>query len=512
MRRLWLDLGDLGAFVDTGGPFERWQDHGLGLLRTILARSDVATDVASTRALRRLDDLAPIVAGYDLLLMNVRSYTFPFAREAARIFKRVNPRGVVVTGGMHATVAPEEMEAVPEIDHIVSGAGEGVIVDVAREPTAHPRRIAGVAARSMDDWPLVDRTLWPNPRRADFPWPLEPECGWGPGPVATILTSRVCPWQCAFCNEASFISPMGRKSPGAVIDELNWLDRRFGPLGSVVIHDSMFFQQPSWLREWLELYPRRARTRWPYWAAARSDTVRRWPDLFEALVRETGWRTISIGFEAGSDRMLRVLNKECTAEDNHFTIDLVNRIGDDLVGRGEAPPVFWANVMLGIPGETREEAFDTMRMVRAMRYRQLSPAFYAPYPGSALGYQLIAEERSLLTKDAYHRYPHDEKVRGVDYAFYRDLLAGRYDAEIDAREIPAWTSERVADRAPSRFYLFDAGDETGKLAYGVSPDDALETMRARLPPEARAEVDALDPKRHRVVRQRDLLRYRDELG
>lgn len=511
MRRLWLDLGDIGAFVAPAGPFERWQDHGLGLLRTILHQKGIETDVASTRAIHDLADLGSLVDGYDVLLLNVRSYTFPFAREAARTFKRVNPSGLVVAGGMHATVAPEEMEAVAEIDRIVVGAGEGIIVDVATDPASFPRRIPGVAAHSMEDWPAIDRTLWPNPGRDDYPWPLEPACGWGPGPVATILTSRVCPWQCSFCNEASFIASMGRRSPEAVIDELNWLDRRYGPLGSVVIHDSMFFQQPAWLRQWLELYPRRARRRWPYWAAARSDTVRRWPDLFEALVRETGWQTISIGFESGSDRMLQVLNKECTAEDNHFTIDLVNRIGDDFVRRGARPPELWANVMLGIPGETREEAFDTMRMVRAMRYRQLSPAFYAPYPGSALGYQLIAEGRSLLTKDAYHRYPHDEKVRDVDYAFYRDLLDGRYDEEVATRKVPAADRATPPPRASSRFYLFEGESGRRTLAYGTSPEHALEVARARLAPGDRSEIDALDPSRYRVVRQRDLSAIRHEL-
>lgn len=33
--------------------------------------------------------------------------------------------------------------------------------------------------------------------------------------------------------------------------------------------------------------------------------------------------------------------------------------------------------------------------------------------------------------DNYHRYPDDEKVKGVDYQFYRDLLAGHYDEEIN---------------------------------------------------------------------------------
>ena len=47
--------------------------------------------------------------------MNVRSYTFPFAYKAAQMFKKVNPNGLVMAGGMHATVAPDEMEDIPEV-------------------------------------------------------------------------------------------------------------------------------------------------------------------------------------------------------------------------------------------------------------------------------------------------------------------------------------------------------------------------------------------------------------
>jgi radical SAM superfamily enzyme YgiQ (UPF0313 family) len=366
--------------------------------------------------------------------MNVRSYTFPIACKAAQIFKEVNPQGMVLTGGMHATVAIDEMEAVPEFDRICQGPGENVIVELVKDPMAFPRVIVGVGSKSLADWPMIKRELWPKPHRRlrkSFNWPMEPECGWGPPPVATILTSRVCPWQCVFCNENSYIPNMGRRPVELVIEELNELDDKYG-VGSFVIHDSMFFQNPSWLKEWIDKYPRQANKLWPYWAAGRSDTVRQWPDLFEALVKETNWNTISIGFESGSDRILRLLNKECTEEDNNFTIELVNRLGDEMQQAGQEPAKFWANIMLGIPGETPEDAFKTMRMLKTMRYVIPSISYYAPYPGSALGYQLIAEGKSLMSKENYHRYPDDEKVKGVDYQFYRELLAGKYDHEINS--------------------------------------------------------------------------------
>ena len=433
---VWLDLGDLGDLVNPSGPHEQWQDHGLGLLRTILHRNGVVTDLLSTRAVTSWDQLRSQLAGYDTLIMNVRSYTFPAGRRSAQIFKEVNPGGVVLAGGMHATVAADEMLGVPEFDHICQGPGEKVIVDLVRDPRSFPRLFQGEGARSMAEWPMIDRALWPKPaswrvrRRFKWHWPMEPECGWGPGPVATILTSRVCPWQCVFCNENSYIPNMGRRPVDAVIDELNYLDEKYG-VGSVVIHDSMFFQNPSWLKEWIEKYPRKARQVWPYWAAGRSDTVRQWPDLFEALIRETNWNLVSLGFESGSDRILRLLNKECTEEDNYYAIDLLNRLGDEMAAGGQEPPQFWANIMLGIPGETAEDAFKTMRMLKRMKRVFPSISYYAPYPGSALGFQLIAEGKSLMSKDNYHRFPDDEKVKGVNYAFYRELLAGRYDDEVN---------------------------------------------------------------------------------
>ncbi len=513
---IWLDLGEFGDLVSPRGPHEQWQDHGLGLLRTIAHRSGIGTDIASIRLMRDWADLAQVARDYDVMLMNVRSYTYPIAARAASIFKRARPDGTVLVGGMHASVALNEMLAVPAFDRICQGAAEESVAELLRHPADHPRVVTGSGAKTMGEWPMIDRTLWPKPANPELEsyrcWPLEPACGWGPPPVATVLTSRVCPWQCAFCNESAYIPNAQRKPVDAVIDELNFLDDRYH-VGSVVIHDSMFFQNPHWLEEWLEKYPVNANKTWPYWAAARADTVLRWPDLFEALVKETNWSTISIGFESGSDRVLKILNKECTSSDNYRVIGLVNRIGDELERAGRRAPVFWANIMLGVPGETREDAFATMRMLRHMKRVQPSIAFYAPYPGSALGDQLIAEGKSLMTTENYHRYPSDEKVKDVDYSFYRDLLRGRYDGELE--RLPASAAVQptqqpsAAPRSPHRIYLFSMNNGKKKLAYGATPQDAYAALRLRLDGN---ELAAVIPGEFLRITQRELGEYIDLLG
>ena len=259
---LWLDLGDLGDLVNPAGPHEQWQDHGLGLLRTILHQNGVHDRPGLHPRRHVVGAVAPQMQGYDMLIMNVRSYTFPVAYRAAKIFKEVNPNGLVLTGGMHATVALDEMEAIPEFDHICRARARTSSSTWSSDPAAFPRVILGEGAKSMAEWPMIDRTLWPKPagwrtaRKWKLNWPLEPECGWGPGPVATLLTSRVCPWQCVFCNENSYIPNMGRR-PVEHGDRRTQLPGRKYGVGSVVIHDSMFFQNPKWLKEWIEKYPRK---------------------------------------------------------------------------------------------------------------------------------------------------------------------------------------------------------------------------------------------------------------
>jgi len=490
---VWVDLGPIGSLLTRTDPLARWHDHGMGLLRTILHSAGIMTDGVSTRAHRTWRGVGWKLRGYDILLMNVRTSTFATACRVARLFKQANPSGCVITGGIHASVALQEMLDVPEFDHICQGPGESVIVDLVRTPKAFGRVITGQAATDMAQWPIIDRKLWPRGNRLipwnRDPWPLEPSCGWGPAPVATVLTSRVCPWRCAFCNESSYIDAAGRRPVEAVIEELNHLDKTYGPLGSVVIHDSMFFQNPAWLKEWLEKYPRLANRAWPYWASARTDSIRKQPALFEALIRETHWNVISMGLESGSDRVLEILNKECTADDNWFAINLVNRIGDEQAARGATPPRIWANIMLGVPGETREDAFMTMAMFRSIRHPLRSLSFFAPYAGSMLGYQIRAEGKSLTLQGGNDRHPDAPKVAGVDYGFYQALLGGAYEADVCRCE--GWGNTApslVRTTGSSRIYVF--GTKTGrrKLSWGRDAGHAFEVLSRRLTADETAEV------------------------
>jgi len=47
-----------------------------------------------------------------------------------------------------------------------------------------------------------------------------------------------------------------------------------------------------------------------------------------------------------------------------------------------------------------------------------------------------------MSKDNYHRYPSDEKVKGIDYLFYNQLLKGKYDRQVN-QGLPDWARPRA---------------------------------------------------------------------
>jgi hypothetical protein len=62
---------------------------------------------------------------------------------------------------------------------------------------------------------------------------------------------------------------------------------------------------------------------------------------------------------------------------------------------------------------------------------------------------------------------------------------------------------------PHFLYLFDLKNGKKKLAYGRSPEDALDILRSRLSPEEMAEIF---PDRYQKITQRSLQEHVDELG
>jgi len=106
--------------------------------------------------------------------------------------------------------------------------------------------------------------------------------------------------------------------------------------------------------------------------------------------------------------VLRFLRKGTTREINLKAARICKKYGLKI----------WANYMLGIPTETKEEVMDTISMLKEIDPDYYSPAFYTPHPGSDLYEYCIENDLSLITShDQYRRNPTETKIKGQDPEF-----------------------------------------------------------------------------------------------
>ena len=171
---LWLDLGDLGDLVYPLRAHEQWQDHGLGLLRTILHHNGVVTESGLDARLQSLGAAAARAARLRHAAHERAQLHLPGrALKAAQIFKEVNPDGPRADR-RHARHGGARRDGERRrVRQDLPGAGRERHRRPGEGPAGLPARCSRASgAKSMAEWPMIDRTLWPQPRELAAAAPL----------------------------------------------------------------------------------------------------------------------------------------------------------------------------------------------------------------------------------------------------------------------------------------------------------------------------------------------------
>ena len=105
--------------------------------------------------------------------MNVRTYNFHIAKEIAIEYKKINPKGLIYVGGMHASVDLKSMVDFKEFDKISVGVGVNQILKLIKEPQNTERVSYSNEKYTMDEMPWINRNLWPKMYSSKLNWPLE---------------------------------------------------------------------------------------------------------------------------------------------------------------------------------------------------------------------------------------------------------------------------------------------------------------------------------------------------
>jgi len=380
--------------------------HGLASLGASLRAAGHTVDLVDLRALRGWGAFRRAVRVRDSGLWGI-SVTSPerdIARTCAAIIKQEHPAARVVVGGVHPTVCPADFTADSAVDYVIQGEGELTIVALADALAqgGPPASLRGDPP-DLDDLPFAARDLFDVD--AELRGGFYPARLGLPTPMVTLIAGRGCPYNCSFCQPAGravFGPRVRRRSVENVLAELRLLHNRYA-FRSLMIHDDCLLDDRSWALDFAAGYAREFGQ--PWFCQVRADIVAGDEDLIRAL-RESGLTALSIGFESGSDRVLRLLRKGVTVDQNRQAAGVCRRHGLRI----------FANFMLGLPTETPAEMMATARLVRQVRAEVNSVSVYAPSPGSDL-YETCRRD-GLLLADGPAGYRRDRlggKVAGVDY-------------------------------------------------------------------------------------------------
>ena len=405
------------GFNSLRGNEGSWMNHGLAILSSAAKRAGHEVNLFDLRQMEgwnefrhKICETNPAVFGLTMMSVDYNSVV-----KAAEIIKNECKDSVIVVGGPHASICPEELIPHKCFDYIFIGEGEVTFIELIaaiERGESMPRVIRGRSLENLDDAPWADRFLFSTPEEPFVPF-LKP-------PFVTIIAGRGCKYNCNYCQPAEriiFGSKVRRRSVENVIGELKQLQSNFH-FNSFMIHDDCITEDRKWVMQFCPRLKDEGFTQ-PFVAQSRADIICRNPDMVRALSM-AGLRLMIIGFESGSDRMLRFLRKGCTRAQN---IEAA-RICHDLNIK------IWANYMMGLPTETKDEVLETYSMLEEIKPYHCSPALYTPHPGSDL--YKIGEEMGIHlinNHDSYRRNTFDAKIKGPDYKFllkifYRSFALG----------------------------------------------------------------------------------------
>jgi anaerobic magnesium-protoporphyrin IX monomethyl ester cyclase len=294
---------------------------------------------------------------------------------------------LTIAGGVFPTFAPELVLGHDEVDIVCKGEGEDALrlladrvgrgEDYSDIPNLWTTNSDGSIRRNqiemvdMNANPLIDLGHFEEAR---FYRPMGGRV-WRMFPVET---HRGCPYKCAFCNSPSQMAMyrneigenyLRRKTFENMFRELTFYKEEMGAEYLYFWADTFFSWKPGEFESFAEMYEE---IDLPFWCQTRVETVE-----FDRLTRlkEIGCARISFGLEHGNEEFRSTHLKRRMS--NQLIIDnfaIVNEVGIP----------FSVNNILGFPHETRELAFDTVRLNREFECNDRNAYAFTPFHGTPL--------------------------------------------------------------------------------------------------------------------------------
>ena len=282
----------------------------------------------------------------------------------------------LVIGGPHPTSVgiDEARIEFPEADDIICGEGEHQFISILNGANIDkPQDLEYIAPPDLS---LIDVNKFTGA------YPLRSN------PTMFMMASRGCPGQCTYCNRSIFGNKVRYRSPENVLKEIRYLAKC--GMKEVFIQDDTFNINKDWYGEILqriifEGLNNKMRFRTPF----RADEKLVDSKMLK-LAKNAGFWLLFYGVESGNQGMLDRMNKRLSLDEIERAVRLTKEAGIKVE----------TSFIVGLPGETRQTAEDTVKF-----YHKLSPFWSGcgiaiPFPSTDL-YNEIKPQLNGLSFDNY---------------------------------------------------------------------------------------------------------------
>jgi O-antigen biosynthesis protein len=318
--------------------------------------------------------------------------------EIDQIRQQRSWNGKIMVGGPHPSVRPED---IPDcVDYIVRGEGEVAIIEA----------IDGGKNRIIEKAFLADLDELPRPDWGHFiNLPYDFSCDFfQEKPVFNQNTSRGCPFSCKFCSIEAIWGKTNRAfSAERMVDDMEFLKATYGARGFYFREDN-FVCNKKRIHDFCELILKKNLSM-PWACETRVDTLDK--DVL-ALMSRAGCRGIFFGVESGNQRTLDFLSKGTTIEKIKTTFHYCRELRIKT----------YASFMVGLPGETKQELLDTIKLAAEIKPSNMGFNIFVGIPYSRFYhylknhhlYESIDESGMLYIKN--HNLLVDQLLGGLQSA------------------------------------------------------------------------------------------------
>ena len=304
-------------------------------------------------------------------------------RQALQLAKKAKASGcTVVMGGPHPGYVDKEILSTQRVDFIVRGEGEvtfSELVATLQKNDGKFHYIQGISffsngqlvrtpprpfVENLDSLPLPARHLihMDDYRRTIF----------GGRDITPLITSRGCPYQCAFCASSHFWGTKVRmRSVESVLKEIEEIYDRYH-FNAVAFVDDTFNISPKRVTELCGGIIDRKLDLW-WWCLSRIDLLLRNEEMVKEMVR-AGGKAVFIGVESSNPKTLEELKKGIDVANTVQAVDMLKRNGLEI----------HASYILGGLHDDVKTIHDTIRFAKRLDTNVAQFSILTPYPGTAV--------------------------------------------------------------------------------------------------------------------------------